>query len=83
MLKGFMGGVVAVPSLANVGVGVTIPTRAQQKWPSSGLVDWLQHQSYGIADCRRLNPRDRRQSPIVANCRQLAATKILGFFTPE
>uniref|UniRef100_A0A915KCV9 Uncharacterized protein n=1 Tax=Romanomermis culicivorax TaxID=13658 RepID=A0A915KCV9_ROMCU len=47
VLKGFLGGAVAVPPLANVGVGVTIPTKAQQKWPGSGPVDWLKHQSYG------------------------------------
>uniref|UniRef100_A0A915L3T4 Metalloendopeptidase n=1 Tax=Romanomermis culicivorax TaxID=13658 RepID=A0A915L3T4_ROMCU len=40
----------AVQSLANVGVGATIPTRAQQKWPGSGPVDWLQHQSYRCLD---------------------------------
>uniref|UniRef100_A0A915KLT5 Peptidase S1 domain-containing protein n=1 Tax=Romanomermis culicivorax TaxID=13658 RepID=A0A915KLT5_ROMCU len=27
-------------------IGVTIPTKAQQKWPGSGPEDWLQHQ-YG------------------------------------
>uniref|UniRef100_A0A915JPM3 Uncharacterized protein n=1 Tax=Romanomermis culicivorax TaxID=13658 RepID=A0A915JPM3_ROMCU len=47
MLKGFLGGAVAVPRMANVGLGITIPTRAQQKWPGSGPMDWLQHQSYG------------------------------------
>uniref|UniRef100_A0A915L0R1 ATP synthase F0 subunit 8 n=1 Tax=Romanomermis culicivorax TaxID=13658 RepID=A0A915L0R1_ROMCU len=47
VLKGFLCGALAVLPLANVGVGVTIPTRAQQKWPGSGPVDWLQHQSYG------------------------------------
>uniref|UniRef100_A0A915KYM2 Uncharacterized protein n=1 Tax=Romanomermis culicivorax TaxID=13658 RepID=A0A915KYM2_ROMCU len=47
MLKGFLGGAAAVPPLANVEVGVTIPTRAQHKWPGSGPLDWLQHQSYG------------------------------------
>uniref|UniRef100_A0A915I5B0 Uncharacterized protein n=1 Tax=Romanomermis culicivorax TaxID=13658 RepID=A0A915I5B0_ROMCU len=59
LLKGFLGGVVAVPPLANVWVGVTIPTRAQQKWSGLGPVDWLgsapvdwlQHQSYGCNIC--------------------------------
>uniref|UniRef100_A0A915JHY7 Uncharacterized protein n=1 Tax=Romanomermis culicivorax TaxID=13658 RepID=A0A915JHY7_ROMCU len=37
----------AVPPLANVGLGVTILTRAQQKWPGSEPMDWLEHQSYG------------------------------------
>uniref|UniRef100_A0A915LBW2 Uncharacterized protein n=1 Tax=Romanomermis culicivorax TaxID=13658 RepID=A0A915LBW2_ROMCU len=46
MLKGFLGGAVAVPPLANVGVGVIIPTRAQQKWLGSEPLDWLKHQSY-------------------------------------
>uniref|UniRef100_A0A915IW21 Uncharacterized protein n=1 Tax=Romanomermis culicivorax TaxID=13658 RepID=A0A915IW21_ROMCU len=35
LLKSFLGGARAVPPLANVRVGVTIPTRAQQKWPDS------------------------------------------------
>uniref|UniRef100_A0A915HNB3 Uncharacterized protein n=1 Tax=Romanomermis culicivorax TaxID=13658 RepID=A0A915HNB3_ROMCU len=48
MLKGFLGGAGAVPPLANVGIGVTIPIRAQQKWPGSGPLDWLQHQSYRV-----------------------------------
>uniref|UniRef100_A0A915IB53 Uncharacterized protein n=1 Tax=Romanomermis culicivorax TaxID=13658 RepID=A0A915IB53_ROMCU len=34
--EGFLGGARAVPPLANVGVGVTIQTRAQQKWSGSG-----------------------------------------------
>uniref|UniRef100_A0A915JU52 Uncharacterized protein n=1 Tax=Romanomermis culicivorax TaxID=13658 RepID=A0A915JU52_ROMCU len=46
-LVGFLGGARAVPPLANVGVGVTIRTRAQQKWPGSEPVEWLNHQSYG------------------------------------
>uniref|UniRef100_A0A915L6K6 Uncharacterized protein n=1 Tax=Romanomermis culicivorax TaxID=13658 RepID=A0A915L6K6_ROMCU len=46
MLKGLLGGAGAVPPLANVRVGVTIATRAQQKWPGSGPVDWLKHRSY-------------------------------------
>uniref|UniRef100_A0A915KWQ9 Uncharacterized protein n=1 Tax=Romanomermis culicivorax TaxID=13658 RepID=A0A915KWQ9_ROMCU len=41
MLKGFLGGAVAVPPLGNVGVGVTSPTRAQQKSLGLGPVDWL------------------------------------------
>uniref|UniRef100_A0A915I991 Uncharacterized protein n=1 Tax=Romanomermis culicivorax TaxID=13658 RepID=A0A915I991_ROMCU len=41
VLKGFLGGVGAVPPLANVGVGLTISTRAEQKWPGSGAMDWL------------------------------------------
>uniref|UniRef100_A0A915J9M6 Uncharacterized protein n=1 Tax=Romanomermis culicivorax TaxID=13658 RepID=A0A915J9M6_ROMCU len=49
-MSGFLGGAGAVPPLANVGVGVTIPTRAQHKWPGSGPVDWLQHQSYKKAE---------------------------------
>uniref|UniRef100_A0A915IKI0 Uncharacterized protein n=1 Tax=Romanomermis culicivorax TaxID=13658 RepID=A0A915IKI0_ROMCU len=36
---GFLGGAVAVPPLANDGIGETIPTRAQQTWPGSGPVD--------------------------------------------
>uniref|UniRef100_A0A915KEF5 Uncharacterized protein n=1 Tax=Romanomermis culicivorax TaxID=13658 RepID=A0A915KEF5_ROMCU len=47
MLKGFLCGARAVPPLANVGIDMTIPTRAQQKWPCSGAVDWLNRQSYG------------------------------------
>uniref|UniRef100_A0A915KSD8 Uncharacterized protein n=1 Tax=Romanomermis culicivorax TaxID=13658 RepID=A0A915KSD8_ROMCU len=39
----------AIPPLANVGVGVTIPTNAQQQWPGSEPVDWLQRQSYGVS----------------------------------
>uniref|UniRef100_A0A915IB93 Uncharacterized protein n=1 Tax=Romanomermis culicivorax TaxID=13658 RepID=A0A915IB93_ROMCU len=39
VLKGFLHGAGAYPPLANVGVGVTILTRAQQKKPGSGLVD--------------------------------------------
>uniref|UniRef100_A0A915IKV2 Uncharacterized protein n=1 Tax=Romanomermis culicivorax TaxID=13658 RepID=A0A915IKV2_ROMCU len=35
MSKGFLGGAGAVPPLANAGIGVIIPTRAQQKWPGS------------------------------------------------
>uniref|UniRef100_A0A915IZU4 Uncharacterized protein n=1 Tax=Romanomermis culicivorax TaxID=13658 RepID=A0A915IZU4_ROMCU len=47
LLKGFLGWAGPVPPLAKVGVGATIPTREQQKWPGSGFVDWLKHQSYG------------------------------------
>uniref|UniRef100_A0A915IMU9 Uncharacterized protein n=1 Tax=Romanomermis culicivorax TaxID=13658 RepID=A0A915IMU9_ROMCU len=46
-LKGSLDGAGAVPPLANVGVFVTIPTTAQQKWPGSGPLDRLQLQSYG------------------------------------
>uniref|UniRef100_A0A915I6P0 Uncharacterized protein n=1 Tax=Romanomermis culicivorax TaxID=13658 RepID=A0A915I6P0_ROMCU len=47
VLKGFLGGAGAVPQLTNVGVGLTIPTKAQQKWPGSEPLDWLKHQSFG------------------------------------
>uniref|UniRef100_A0A915KAF0 Uncharacterized protein n=1 Tax=Romanomermis culicivorax TaxID=13658 RepID=A0A915KAF0_ROMCU len=46
VLNDFLSGAGAVPPLANIEAGVTIPTRAQH-WPGSGPVDWLQHQSYG------------------------------------
>uniref|UniRef100_A0A915HJT4 Uncharacterized protein n=1 Tax=Romanomermis culicivorax TaxID=13658 RepID=A0A915HJT4_ROMCU len=39
VLKDFMGGARAVPPPTNVGIGVTIPTRAQQKWRCSGAMD--------------------------------------------
>uniref|UniRef100_A0A915L2C0 Uncharacterized protein n=1 Tax=Romanomermis culicivorax TaxID=13658 RepID=A0A915L2C0_ROMCU len=44
--EGFLGDGGAVPSPANVGVGVTIPTRTQQKWPGSEPLDSEKHQSY-------------------------------------
>uniref|UniRef100_A0A915JH12 Uncharacterized protein n=1 Tax=Romanomermis culicivorax TaxID=13658 RepID=A0A915JH12_ROMCU len=44
--KDFLGGAGAVPPLTNVGVGVTILTRAQQKWSGSEPVDWPKHQCY-------------------------------------
>uniref|UniRef100_A0A915KUF0 Uncharacterized protein n=1 Tax=Romanomermis culicivorax TaxID=13658 RepID=A0A915KUF0_ROMCU len=52
-LKGFLAGAGAVPPLANVRLGVTISTRAQQKWSGSECVDWLKHQSYG---CNIIHP---------------------------
>uniref|UniRef100_A0A915JHJ9 Uncharacterized protein n=1 Tax=Romanomermis culicivorax TaxID=13658 RepID=A0A915JHJ9_ROMCU len=45
-IEGLPGGARAVPPLANVRVGVTMPTRAQQKWPGSELMDWLKQKSY-------------------------------------
>uniref|UniRef100_A0A915HQ11 Uncharacterized protein n=1 Tax=Romanomermis culicivorax TaxID=13658 RepID=A0A915HQ11_ROMCU len=42
-----MGGAGAVPPLANVRVGVTIPTKCQQKWRGSESMDGLKNQFYG------------------------------------
>uniref|UniRef100_A0A915K8N3 Uncharacterized protein n=1 Tax=Romanomermis culicivorax TaxID=13658 RepID=A0A915K8N3_ROMCU len=54
MLKGFVDSPGRpVLSLANVWVGLTMPTRGQQKWFGSEPVDWQKHQSYG-------NPRTQR-----------------------
>uniref|UniRef100_A0A915KS97 Uncharacterized protein n=1 Tax=Romanomermis culicivorax TaxID=13658 RepID=A0A915KS97_ROMCU len=46
VLKGFLGGTRGAPPLANVRIGVTIWTTAQQKWPGLEPVDWQKHQSY-------------------------------------
>uniref|UniRef100_A0A915JKY4 Uncharacterized protein n=1 Tax=Romanomermis culicivorax TaxID=13658 RepID=A0A915JKY4_ROMCU len=44
--KSYLGIAGAVPSRANVEVGETTPTRAQQKWPGSEALDRPKHQSY-------------------------------------
>uniref|UniRef100_A0A915JVT0 Vitellogenin n=1 Tax=Romanomermis culicivorax TaxID=13658 RepID=A0A915JVT0_ROMCU len=44
--KGFQDRAGAVPSLVNVRVDVTMPTRAQQKWLGWQPMDWQKHQSY-------------------------------------
>uniref|UniRef100_A0A915HVQ5 Alanine--glyoxylate aminotransferase 2, mitochondrial n=1 Tax=Romanomermis culicivorax TaxID=13658 RepID=A0A915HVQ5_ROMCU len=47
VLEGFLGGARAVPPLANVWIGVTTPTKAQQELPCSGPIDRQNHQSCG------------------------------------
>uniref|UniRef100_A0A915K3I1 Uncharacterized protein n=1 Tax=Romanomermis culicivorax TaxID=13658 RepID=A0A915K3I1_ROMCU len=70
MLKGFLGGGRAVPPLANVGVSVTVPTRAQHKYPGSRPMDWLNHQSYAwnvMPCCTSLNSIGRCWSTLVTD----------------
>uniref|UniRef100_A0A915KL81 Uncharacterized protein n=1 Tax=Romanomermis culicivorax TaxID=13658 RepID=A0A915KL81_ROMCU len=45
VLKGFLLGPRAIPPLANVRVGVTIPTRAPKKFLESETANWTKHLS--------------------------------------
>uniref|UniRef100_A0A915IZ85 Uncharacterized protein n=1 Tax=Romanomermis culicivorax TaxID=13658 RepID=A0A915IZ85_ROMCU len=64
-----VGGAGAVPPLANVGVGVTIPTRALLKWPGSESVSLNNREASNLVTSVEGLPRWRRSCPIAGQCR--------------
>uniref|UniRef100_A0A915JIW4 Uncharacterized protein n=1 Tax=Romanomermis culicivorax TaxID=13658 RepID=A0A915JIW4_ROMCU len=69
MLKGFLGGAGAVPPLAIVGVGPTIPTETQQKWPGSEPVPWSNGEVPGTVTIVERLPGWCRSCPTTDQCR--------------
>uniref|UniRef100_A0A915L614 Uncharacterized protein n=1 Tax=Romanomermis culicivorax TaxID=13658 RepID=A0A915L614_ROMCU len=49
MLNNFPGDTRAVPQLADVWVGLTIPTKARQEWKGSEPILWKNREAHGMA----------------------------------